>query len=85
MRILNIRPPAHQGGGNLFCVAKFDAEISPEIRVRDCALMRSRRDGAYIAYGPRNSGGRCVTFSHRILDELAAAALDAYEGQAHVG
>lgn len=85
MRILSIRPVAHQGAGNLSCVAKFDVELDANIRVRDCSLLWSHRDAQHLVYGPRNGNGRCITFSHPMIAELRQAALAALEGRAHVG
>ncbi|WP_156389003.1 MULTISPECIES: hypothetical protein [unclassified Mesorhizobium] len=62
MRILSIVPATDLGDGRFPCVAKFDAELTPDIRVYGLRLLLAPDDGAAKA---------CVAPLHTFLNTTA--------------
>lgn len=79
MRILSIVPASDPGDGRFPCVAKFDAEISADIRMYGLRLLKSPT-GKYLSYSPSSGGKRCATFSPDFAETITAAATAAFNG-----
>lgn len=79
MRILSIVPASDPGDGRFPCVAKFDAEITADIRMYGLRLLKSP-DGKYLSYSPSGGGKRCATFSPGFAEAITAAATAAFNG-----
>lgn len=73
MKILSCRPEP-PGSGNV--VARCDVELTQDIRVFNLKVSQ-RPAGGYSVYGPNAMGGRVITFSIELAQEIAAAALAA--------
>jgi len=71
VRIISIRPEA-PGGGNT--IARFDAEISADVRMFNLKLVRSR-DGSLRVYAPSAYGTNVATFAPELAADLAAEAM----------
>ena len=69
MRILAIR--MEDGGGGT--VARFDAELTPEIKMFNLKLVRSRC-GSLRVYAPNAYGSNVAAFSPKFASDLIAAA-----------
>lgn len=78
MKIIACRPEPPGGFGNV--VARADVEISEDLRVFNLKVSR-RPAGGYSVYAPNAMGGRVITFSIALAQEIAAAALAALEEQ----
>lgn len=72
MRILSFRPE-RRGFGESSVVARFDAEISADVRMFNLVLRR-RPDGRYSAAAANLRGAHSATFSPGLAAELSAAA-----------
>lgn len=79
MRILSIVPASDPGDRRFPCVAKFDAEITAEIRMYGLRLLRSPT-GKHLSYSPSSGGKRCATFSPNLAEAITAAAIAALHG-----
>lgn len=77
MKILSIRPVPPGAGG---AVAHFDVEINDDIRLFGLRLSE-RAAGGHSVYSPNAMGRRCATFSYKLVDQIAAAALAALKEQ----
>lgn len=71
MRVISIRPEAGGGGST---VARFDAEISADVRMFNLKLVRSR-DGSLRVYAPSAYGSNVATFAPDLAADLAAEAM----------
>jgi hypothetical protein len=78
VRILDIRPPAFQGEGRFRELARFDAQITDEIRLFRMRLLETP-EGRRLVYSPSNGGQRFASFAPALADKLTAAASAAYE------
>lgn len=72
MRILSLRPEP-PGSGESSVVARFDAEISPDVRMFNLVLRR-RSDGRLSAGAANLRGVHSATFSPALAAALSAAA-----------
>lgn len=79
MRILSIVPTVDPGDGRFPCVAKFDAEITADIRMYGMRLLKSP-DRRYLTYAPSAGAKRCATFSPGFAEAITAAATAAFHG-----
>lgn len=70
MRILDIRPEPIGGGS---AIARFDAEITPEIRMFNIKLVRAN-NGTMRVYAPSAFGTNVATFAPELAADLVAAA-----------
>ncbi|TGT55112.1 hypothetical protein [Mesorhizobium sp. M8A.F.Ca.ET.167.01.1.1] len=77
MQILRITPEP-PGNGNV--IARFDIALNDDIRLFGLRITE-RTAGGYSIYGPNAHGGRTVTFSYNLVDQMARAALAALEEQ----
>lgn len=75
MQILSIRPET--GGGNT--IARFDAQLTPEIRMFGMKLVRTPR--GYRVYAPNTNTSSVATFAPTLADNIARAALAALTGE----
>ncbi|QPC93529.1 hypothetical protein [Mesorhizobium sp. INR15] len=57
-------------------IARADIEISDDIKVFNLKISK-RPDGNYAVFGPNALGGRVVTFSRTLVNEIAEAAVAA--------
>ncbi|MEY9097375.1 hypothetical protein ABIA24_000284 [Sinorhizobium fredii] len=76
MEILEIRP--EHGGGNT--LARFDAQLSPDIRMFGLKLVKTPR--GHRVYPPHTSTNNVATFAPAFAEKLARAALAALTGEA---
>lgn len=78
MRILNVEPVTHPGGG-MRTLALFDLELSSDTRLYGLRLMEAP-DGRRIVYAPNANGGRrLATFSPELAAEISKAANAKFE------
>lgn len=75
MRILSIRREA--GSGTL---ARFDVEISPELRMYNMVL-RSADGGKFRSYPPNAHGKHVATFHPALAEQITQAAVAAYKSE----
>ncbi|MDX0555560.1 hypothetical protein GOL37_27440 [Sinorhizobium medicae] len=74
MRILDIKPAANPGGGQVRLIANFDLELDDNVRMYDLKLMETF-DGRRLVYSPNGNGGRrLATFSPAIATAITEAA-----------
>ncbi|CAH2409382.1 hypothetical protein [Mesorhizobium escarrei] len=73
MHILNIKPEP-PGIGNV--IARFDVALTDELRLFGLRLTQ-RTAGGYAVYAPNAMGRRCATFSEKLVQEIASAAMAA--------
>ncbi len=71
MRILSIRP-APPGAGTGLC-ARFDLELSAEVRLHGLRLHRNRV-GQLRTFAPNAEGASVATFAPELADRITAAA-----------
>jgi hypothetical protein len=76
MRILAIEKSHRLSTGQYREVAKFDAQITDDLRVFSIRLLESPT-GRRIVQAPPMSGGRSATFGRPLAEALNAAASDA--------
>ena len=76
MDILSIRPDP--GGGNT--LARFDAQLSPDIRMFGLKLVKTPR--GHRVYPPHSNTNNLATFTPAFAESLARAALAALSGEA---
>lgn len=75
MEIISIR--TDPGGGST--VARFDAQLTPEIRMFDIKLVKTSR--GHRVYAPATSKSNCATFAPAFAEEIIRAALAALTGE----
>lgn len=75
MDIIAIRPEPVGGS----TVARFDAQLTPEIRMVGLKLVRTPR--GYRVYAPGTSTSNVATFAPSFADSLTRAALAALSGE----
>ncbi|TWF49637.1 hypothetical protein [Neorhizobium alkalisoli] len=74
MKIENLQPAAHPGGGTMALVATFDLQITGDVRICGMRLLRAP-DGRMLTYAPTAVGGRrSVTFSPATTAAITEAA-----------
>ena len=73
MRILSIRPAPPGSGSTL---ARFDLEMTEDLRIFNLRLT-ARSSGGHSVFAPNAMGARVATFSNRLVDQIASAALAA--------
>lgn len=76
MEILDVRP--EPGGGNT--IARFDAQVTPEIRLFGLKLAKTPR--GHRVYPPHTNVHNCATFAPAFAEKLIRAALAALHGEA---
>ncbi len=76
MEILDIRP--ENGGGAT--IARFDAQLSPDIRMFGLKLVKTPR--GHRVYPPHTSTNNVATFAPIFAEKLIRAALAALNGEA---
>ncbi|MDW9583466.1 hypothetical protein ACVII0_002936 [Sinorhizobium meliloti] len=75
MQILDIRP--EPGGGNT--LARFDAQVTPEIRLFGLKLVKTPR--GHRIYPPHTNVHNCATFAPAFAEKLVRASLAALAGE----
>lgn len=75
MEILAIRP--EPGGGNT--LARFDAQLTPEIRMFGLKLVKTPR--GLRVYPPHTSANNCATFAPAFAEKIIRAAQAALTGE----
>lgn len=79
MKILSIQAVEGRPDCNAFAIAKFDLQLTDDIRVFGLRLMRTPQ--GLRTYAPSiNGGGRSTTFTPRLGDKITAAAELALKG-----
>ena len=78
MEILAIR--AEPGGGNT--LARFDAQLTPEIRMFGLKLVRTPR--GHRVYPPHTNANNVATFAPALAEKLTRAAMAALTGETDV-
>jgi len=76
MRILSIRPAPPGEGKTL---ARFDIELTPELRMYDLRLVQAA-DGRRLTYSQNAGGRRTATFVGDLADEISDLASKAFDG-----
>ena len=79
MRILSIQAVEGRPDCKAVAIAKFDLQLTDDIRVFGLRLMRTP-DGLRTYAPSINGGGRSTTFTPRLGDKITAAAFSALEG-----
>ena len=74
MRILRIAPEPPGGIGRT--VARFDIELTPDVRLFGLRLT-TRAAGGYSIYAPNAHGQRVATFSLKLVEQMTSAAIAA--------
>lgn len=78
MRILDIKPAANPGGGQVRLIASFDLQLTDDVAFYGMRLCRTP-DGRHVTYAPTALGGRrSATFSRSLAEAITAAALQSY-------
>lgn len=78
MQILSITPTPDDGRPGVREVAKFDLQVTPEVRLLGCKLMQAP-DGKRFSYGPAARGNRAATFTHDYAVRVTKEAEKAYD------
>lgn len=76
MRILGLRPAPPGEGKTL---ARFDIELTPELRMYDLRLVQAA-DGRRLTYSQNAGGRRTATFVGDLADEISDLASKAFDG-----
>lgn len=76
MKILSIRPAPPGEGKTL---ARFDIELTPELRMYDLRLVQAA-DGRRLTYSQNAGGRRTATFVGDLADEISDLASKAFDG-----
>lgn len=79
MRVLDLKPAVHPGGGTVRLVAEFDLELSDAVRLYALRLMEAP-SGRHLVYAPNANGGRrTATFSSAMATAITQVALNELE------
>lgn len=83
MRITSIKPSFFDGGGAVREIARFDLQLSDEVRLYGLRLMQTA-EGRHLTYAPSSGGRRFATFAPAMVDDITAAAISALNDTGHV-
>ncbi|MET4278715.1 MULTISPECIES: hypothetical protein [unclassified Bradyrhizobium] len=83
MKITFITPSPFDGGGGMREIARFDLQLSDEVRLYGLRLMQTR-EGRRLTYAPSSGGRRFATFAPALVDTITAAAISAFNDMGHV-
>lgn len=75
MKILSIRPETGAGS----TIARFDVQVTPEIRLYNCKLVQGTR-GRRV-YAANAFGSSSATFAPALAEEIVRAASAAFDEQ----
>jgi hypothetical protein len=76
LRILSIRQAPPGEGKTL---ARFDIELTPELRMYDLRLVQTE-SGRRLTYSQNAAGRRTATFIGALADEITQLASNAFDG-----
>jgi hypothetical protein len=76
LKILSIRPSPPGEGRTL---ARFDIELTPELRMYDLRLVQTD-SGRRLTYSQNAGGKRTATFVGTLADEVTQLASNAFDG-----
>lgn len=76
MKIISIRPAPPGEGKTL---ARFDIELTPELRMYDLRLVQTE-SGRRLTYSQNAAGRRTATFVGTLADEITTLASNAFNG-----
>lgn len=82
MKILSIRP-APPGSGAVREIARFDLQLSDDVRLYGLRLMQTT-EGRHLTYAPSSGGRRFATFAPSLVDTITAAAISEFNNMGHV-
>lgn len=77
MRITSIASSSDGGGGAVREIARFDLQLSHDVKLYGLRLMRAP-DGRYLTYAPSSGGRRFATFAPSLVDSITAAAVSSF-------
>lgn len=76
MKILDVRPSPSGEGKTL---ARFDLELTPELRMYDLRLVQTD-SGRRLTYSQNAGGKRTATFVGELADQVTLLASKAFDG-----
>lgn len=82
MEVLSISPTPHDGRPGVREIAKFDLQVTPDVRLHGCKL-RQTPDGKRFSYGPAARGNRAASFTHDFAVRVTQEAAHAYDNFIH--
>jgi hypothetical protein len=83
LRITAIAPSSFDGGGAVREIARFDLQLSDEVKLYGLRLMQTP-EGRHLTYAPSSGGRRFATFAPALVDNITAAAISALNNTGHV-
>lgn len=83
MKILDLKPSTFDSGGSVREVARFDLQLSEDVRLYGLRLMRAP-DGRHLTYAPSSGGRRFATFAPSLVDSITAAAISSFNDMGHM-
>jgi hypothetical protein len=82
MHILSITPSHSDGGGSVREVARFDLQLSPDVRLYGLRLMQTP-EGRHLTYAPSSAGRRFATFAPTLVEDITISAVSAFNDMGH--
>ncbi|MEX0406914.1 hypothetical protein ABGN05_14715 [Aquibium sp. LZ166] len=76
MKIIEVRPEPQGGPG--VTIARFDVQVTPDVRFINMKLVRTR-EGGLRAYAPMAFGRSTATFSADLAERMANAAYEIFK------
>ncbi|HEY0220390.1 MAG TPA: hypothetical protein VGC26_11600 [Afipia sp.] len=83
MKILSIRPSPPGGSGSVREIARFDLQLSDDLKLYGLRLMQTR-EGRHLTYAPSSGGRRFATFAPALVDDITTAAISTFNNMGQV-
>jgi hypothetical protein len=76
MHILSITPSHSDGGGGVREIARFDLQLSDDVKLYGMRLMQTPA-GRHLTYAPSSGGRRFATFAPALVEDITVSAVSA--------